>query len=89
MKGKHFWFRSVASTSISELFLVIITGFSAFTGTMSLGQVTKVAASAYVLELIYAAVFVWPGWMIIIYLKKNENLDVYDHQVKYNPFRYE
>lgn len=88
MKGRHFWFRSVASTSISELFLVIITGFSAFTGTMSLSQVGKVAASAYVLELFYALIFVWPGWMLIVFLKKREKIDVYDYNVDYNPFRY-
>ncbi|OGO91345.1 MAG: hypothetical protein A3F41_00465 [Coxiella sp. RIFCSPHIGHO2_12_FULL_44_14] len=88
MKGKHFWFRSIASTAISELLLVVITGFSAFTGTMSLFNVAKVAGSAYVLEIFYAFVFVWPGWILIIFLKKAEKIDIYDYHVDYNPFRY-
>lgn len=88
MKGKHFWLRSIASTSISELLMVLITGFLAFTGTLTLSEVTKLAASAYVLELFYAFIFVWPGWMLIIYLKKKENIDTYDYNVDYSPFRY-
>lgn len=88
MKGKHFWFRSIASTCISELLLVVITGFSAFTGTTSLLNVAKIAGSAYILEIAYACIFVWPGWMLIIFLKKAEKIDVYDYNIDYNPFRY-
>lgn len=88
MKGQFFWFRSIASTAISELLLVVITGFSAFTGTIALMDVAKVAASAYVLEIAYAILFVLPGWWLIMFLKKAEGLDVYDYHVNYNPFYY-
>ncbi len=88
MKGKHFWLRSVASTSISELFLVVITGLSAFTGTISFMHVVKVVSSAYIMELFYAFIFVWPGWMLILFLKKAENIDTYDYNIDYNPFRF-
>ena len=88
MKGKHFWLRSIASTAVSELFLNVIAGFSAFTGTITLMQVMELAGSCYLLELFYALIFVWPGWFLIMYLKKKENIDVYDYNVDYNPFRY-
>lgn len=88
MKGKRFWLRSLGSTALSELFLVVIAGFFSFTGTIPLLQVAKVAGSAYILEIFYAILFVWPGWLIIFYLKKKEKLDIYDYQVNYNPFRY-
>lgn len=86
MKGKHFWLRSVASTCISELFLVVITGLTAFAGTMSLNHLSNIILSAYGLELFYAFIFVWPGWFVIVYLKKAEALDTYDYNVNYNPF---
>lgn len=88
MKGRYFWLRSIASTAVSELLLVVICGFSAFTGTIALHDVVKVAASAYVLEIAYAILFVWPGWWLILFLKKAEGLDVYDYKVNYNPFYY-
>ncbi len=88
MKGRYFWLRSLGSTAVSELLLVMITGFFAFTGTISLLKVAQVAGSAYVLEILYALVFVWPGWLLILYLKKKEKLDIYDYDVDYNPFRY-
>lgn len=88
LKGRHFWFRSLASTAISEFFLVIITGFTAFTGTIALTDVVHIAASAYILEIFYALLFVWPGWILIVYLKKSEKIDVFDHGINYNIFRY-
>ena len=88
MKGKHFWLRSVASTAVSELLLNIIAGSLAFTGTMALGHVWNLIASAYLLEIFYAFIFVWPGWVLILYLKKKEHIDVYDYNTNDNPFRY-
>ncbi len=88
MRGQYFWLRSLGSTAISELVLVVVTGFFAFTGTMSLAHVFQLAGSAYVLEIVYALIFVWPGWLLILFLKKKEKLDTYDYNVDYNPFRY-
>lgn len=88
MKGKHFWLRSVASTALSELMLNIITGTLAFAGTLTLGHVGNIILSGYLLEIFYAFIFVWPGWVLILYLKKKEHIDVYDYNTNYNPFRY-
>lgn len=88
MKGKHFWLRSLGSTAVSELFLNIITGMLAFFGSMNIMHLFHLITSAYLLEIFYAIVFVWPGWMIIIYLKKKEQIDVYDYNTNYNPFHY-
>lgn len=88
MKGKYFWLRSVASTALSELMLNIITGSLAFTGTVALAHVGNIIISGYLLEIFYAFIFVWPGWVLILYLKKKEHIDVYDYNTNYNPFRY-
>jgi len=88
MKGKYFWLRSIASTSISELILIIIVAFSAFTGPLNISQVFRLSFSAYALELFYAFIFVWPSWILILHLKKKERMDVYDHNVSYNPFKF-
>lgn len=88
MKGKHFWLRSVASTSISELFLVVVPGLLSFAGTMPMDHIVKMMSSAYLLELFYAFIFVWPGWMLILFLKKAEGIDAYDHDINYSPFRF-
>jgi len=87
-RGKLFWLRSLVSTALSELVLILITGFSAFTGAVHFNDVLKIAGSAYLMEIFYALIFVWPSWALIIFLKNAEGLDVYDHQINYNPFYY-
>ena len=88
MKGRYFWLRSILSTSISEFVLVIVTGFAAFYGPLNLTKFLQLATSAYILEIAYAFIFVWPGWAIIFFIKKREKIDVYDYETKYNPFVY-
>ncbi|MDF1760459.1 MAG: queuosine precursor transporter [Coxiellaceae bacterium] len=86
-KGKHFWLRSIGSTAISELVLVLVVVLLGFSGTLNSKNLIRILIYAYGLELLYAVIFVWPGCVIANYLKKAEGLDVYDYQINYNPFK--
>lgn len=59
-----------------------------FGGTIPTSKLLVVLFSAYGLEMIYALIFVWPGWAIANFLKKSEGLDVYDCDINYNPFKF-
>lgn len=87
MKGKKFWLRSIGSTAIAELVMNIIICFMAFSGIGTFLDVVKITFSAYALEMIYACIFVIPAALLAAFLKKHENIDAFDFDTNYNPFR--
>ena len=86
-KGKHFWFRSILSTCISEFILIIITVLIAFLPYIKLEMTMKVFIDAYILEIIYAFLFVVPAMLLVNFLRRKEKIDAYDYGVSYNPFK--
>lgn len=87
--GQYFCLRSVASTAIASLILVFITIGIAFYGKIPFGQMMHLIGSAYMLELFYAVLFVYPAFFIAEYIKRKEKIDVYDLGTNFNPFKLE
>lgn len=87
-KGKVFWIRSILSTCISELILILLTVLIAFTPFIHLKATMKVFFNAYFLEIIYAIIFVMPAQLLVTFLKQSEGIDAYDYGVSYNPFKF-
>jgi len=88
MSGKAFWLRSIIATCISELILILITGLIAFVPILKIELTMDIIYNAYILELIYAFIFVIPAYFIVNLLKKYEGIDAYDYGVSYNPFNF-
>ena len=86
-KGRFFWFRSICSTSLGEIIQGIIAVVNIFFGHVAGHEVIRIAVSSYVLKLSYTLLFVWPASWIVRYLKKKEEIDVYDNAIKFNPFK--
>lgn len=87
-KGRVFWIRSILSTCIAELILILLTVLIAFTPFIHLKATIKVFFNAYFLEIIYAIIFVFPAQLLVNFLKKAEGIDAYDYGVSYNPFKF-
>ena len=85
-KGKYFWFRSIASTCISEFILVVMTILIAFTSTLHIHDTFILCRNAYILEIIYALIFVIPAQILVKWLKHVDRIDAYDYSTSYNPF---
>lgn len=85
-KGKHFWLRSIIATCISEFILILITIVIAFLPFLKLDMTIKIFIDAYLLEIIYAFIFVFPAKLLVDFLRKKENIDAYDYGESYNPF---
>lgn len=85
--GKYFWIRSIFATCISEFILILITIFIAFLPFIKLHMTMKVFVHAYILEIIYAVIFVYPAKLIVSLLRNKEKIDAYDYGISYNPFR--
>jgi len=88
LKGRLFWIRSIISTAIAELLIIGVAVAIGFSNRLTFHQAFDVFAWAYVLEMIYACVFVWPAWWLSCVLKRAEGIDAYDYNVNYNPFKF-
>lgn len=88
LKGKFFIMRSMFSTCFGELSMTFICIFLGFSGYNNLITNLKVAITTYLLLVIYAVILVVPTWLFTSILKRAENLDVYDINTNFNPFRF-
>ncbi|MBS0350087.1 MAG: queuosine precursor transporter [Proteobacteria bacterium] len=87
MHGRLFWVRSIISTCISEFILIFLTVLIAFVPFIHFKATMKVFADAYLLEIIYAMIFVLPAQLFVMILKRADGIDAYDYGVSYNPFK--
>ncbi|PIQ44083.1 MAG: hypothetical protein COV52_02245 [Gammaproteobacteria bacterium CG11_big_fil_rev_8_21_14_0_20_46_22] len=87
-KGRVFWIRSILSTCISELILILLTVLIAFTPFIHIKATMHIFFDAYFLEIIYALLFVYPAQLLVNFLKRSEGIDAYDYGVSYNPFKF-
>lgn len=87
-RGKVFWLRSILSTCISEFVLIVLTITIAFLPYYGLNFTSKIFINAYVLEVIYAIIFVIPAQILVWFLRNSENIDNYDYDISYNPFNF-
>lgn len=88
LSGKHFWFRSLSSTCLGELVFTIVGGTIAYAGVEPWSKIIFLMLDGYLFKVLYALVAVWFVVLAANFLKKAEGVDVYDHNVNYNPFKY-
>ena len=86
-RGRVFWFRSILATCISEFILIIVTVLIAFLPYIQFKMTMQVFIDAYILEIIYAILFVIPAKLLVNFLRQKEQIDAYDYGVSYNPFK--
>lgn len=86
-QGRVFWLRSILATCISEFVLIIVTIFIAFLPFIEMRMTIKVFVHAYLLEVLYALLFVFPAKYLVDFLRNKEQIDAYDYGVSYNPFK--
>jgi len=86
LKGKHFWLRSIGSTLVGELIQLFFVFFIGFMHSISFEEQLKLVASVYLIRTVFAFIAAYPGQIISSILKKLEGTEVYDHNLKFNPF---
>ncbi len=89
-KIKSFIFRSLLSTFIGQLILSIIIDIVAFIGkTSGTPNLIKLMFFGSLVKMLMAILFVIPGWAIVGYLKRKENIVGQKPTANYNPFSLE
>jgi hypothetical protein len=88
MKGKRLWVRTIGSTLIGEGIDTAIFCLVAFYGVLPGSLLVAVIISNYVFKCLIEILFTPVTYRIVGFLKKREQVDVYDRGISYNPFRF-
>ena len=81
--GKKLWIRTILSTLVGEGLDSIIFVTISFWGTMDNATVLRMILYQYLFKVCYEALFTPVTYAVVNWLKNKENIDVYDHNVKY------
>jgi len=84
-KGRWLWTRTIGSTLVGQGVdsLVFIT--IAFAGTLPVGVMGLGIITQWLVKSAYEAVATPVTYKVVAFLKRQEGLDVYDHDTRFNP----
>ena len=85
-KGKHFWFRALASTAAGQFINTILFVFLGLFGTVPNEAILGMIFYSWLFKVGVEVLFLPITYRIVEYLKKTEGHDVYDFDTKFNPF---
>lgn len=85
-KGRFLWTRTIGSTIIGEGIDTLVFCWIAFYGTIPQPLFWSVLISNYIFKCAVEIGFTPLTYMIVGFLKRKENVDVYDYGISYNPF---
>lgn len=88
LKGRHFWLRSLGTSMFSEALYSFIAISLMEINRVPLHGIAKVIITSYLIKATYSVIFAWPGQLIVSYIKKRANIDVYDLPQKFTPFKF-
>ncbi|MBQ9342416.1 MAG: queuosine precursor transporter [Lachnospiraceae bacterium] len=83
-KGRNLWVRTILSTVVGEGFDSIIFITISFLGTMETSVVLQMILFQYLFKVCYEVLFTPLTYLIVGFVKKKEEIDTYDYDVKYN-----
>jgi len=83
--GRWLWTRTIGSTLVGQGLdsLVFIT--LAFAGTIPLAGLASAIVTQWLAKSIYEAVVTPLTYEVVVFLKRQEKLDVYDYDTRFNP----
>lgn len=82
-KGKHLWLRTILSTIVGEGFDSIIFITISFWGTMPNSALSQMILFQFLFKVFYEIIFTPATYLIVGWIKKKENVDVFDYEENY------
>jgi len=86
MSGKHLWFRTLSATCIGQMVDSIVFTLIAFVGVISWYEILILSFGAYWCKVIYQLLLTPVIYMLASFLKKREQIDIFDRNINFNPF---
>lgn len=84
-RGKKLWTRTIGSTVVGQFFDSALFVAIAFIGIYPITILIVMAFSNYLFKTAIEIIFTPATYLIIGYIKKSEQMDVYDFTERYNP----
>ena len=82
--GKKLWIRTILSTLVGEGLDSLIFVTISFYGTMDNATLARMILFQYLFKVCYEALFTPATYAVVNWLKKKEEIEVFDYDVKYN-----
>jgi uncharacterized integral membrane protein (TIGR00697 family) len=86
MAGRHLWLRAIGSTLIGQGLDSVVFITIAFAGMMPTGVLLGAVVTQWLVKSAYEALATPLTYGIVALLKRREGIDVYDRQLRLNPF---
>lgn len=86
-KGKKLWVRTILSTLVGEGFDSVIFILISFWGTMDNATILQMILFQYLFKVCYEVIFTPLTYIIVNWLKRKEEVDTFDYDVKYSIIR--
>lgn len=88
LRGRYFWLRSLGATVISAFIFTLLAVFLIQYGALPLRKILIIISVSYSLKIVYAIILAFPANLFASAIKKAEGVDIYDHGINYNPFKF-
>ncbi len=86
-RGRWLWARTIGSTIVGEGIDTLVVLSIAFWGVLPFSVLSIMILSHWLAKTVYEAVATPITYGIVGYLKRKENIDVYDYGTNFNPLR--
>ena len=86
MQGRHLWKRTISSTLVGQALDTVIFVVAAFWGVLEPELLMQVIVSNYVFKCGVEILFTPGTYLLTGFLKRTEGIDVFDRDVRFNPF---
>lgn len=88
LKGKYFWLRSIAASSIGEVLQLSIGLLGVWVAHIwPLEKIIILFFNVMLYRIIITVLLAFPANIAANFLKKAENTDIYDHDTNFTPFK--
>ena len=84
--GKWLWTRTISSTLVGQGLDTVIVLTIAFAGVLPFPILGIMMVSHWLFKSAYEVIVTPLTYVVVNYLKRKENIDVYDHDTNFNPF---
>ena len=86
-KGRWLWTRTIGSTLVGQGIDTIIVLTIAFAGVLPLSMLVTMILGHWLVKTAYETVATPLTYAVVSYLKRKEDIDVYDYVTDFNPLR--
>ncbi len=87
-KGRWLWTRTIGSTVLGQGVDTVLFVLIAFAGLYDWNLVLLIIVSNYIFKVGFEAILTPVTYKVVGFLKKRENIDYYDFDTDFNPFKF-